>query len=104
MPHFYLLTQTVFRMKSEDVYEEILNHKHLFDVSNFWKDFEFYDNQNEMVANKMKVVNKEIPINKFVGLKSKFHSMLSDGGKECNTAKGVNIRTEFKGFRDTLLN
>ena len=53
---------------------------------------------------KMKVANKEIPINKFVGLKSKFHSMLSDGGKECNTAKGVNIPTEFKKFRDTLFN
>ena len=53
---------------------------------------------------KMKVANKEIPINKFVGLKSKFHSMLSDGGKECNTAKGVNIPIEFKKFRDTLLN
>ena len=52
----------------------------------------------------MKVANKEISINKFVGLKSKFHSMLSDGGKECNTAKGVNIPIEFKKFRDTLLN
>ena len=29
------------------------------------------------------------------------HSMLSDGGKESNTAKGVNIATEFNGFRDT---
>ena len=29
----------------------------------------FYDNQKEMVISKMKVVNKQIPINKFVGLK-----------------------------------
>ena len=45
-----------------------------------------------MVAGKMKVVNKWIPINKFVGLKPKMDWMLSD---ESNAAKGVNITTEF---------
>ena len=57
-----------------------------------------------MVVGKMKVVNKEISINKFVGLKPKMYSMLSDDGKESNTAKGVNIETEFNEFRDTLFN
>ena len=52
----------------------------------------------------MKYVYKGIPINKFVGLKSKMHSMLSDDGKESNTAKGVNITTEFNEFKDTLFN
>ena len=65
---------------------------------------EFYDNQNKMVIGKMKVVNKRISINKFVGLKSKMHSMLSDDGKESNTAKGVNTVTEFNEFRDSLFN
>ena len=32
------------------------------------------------------------------------YSMLSDDGKESNTAKGVNIATEFKEFKDTLFN
>ena len=32
------------------------------------------------------------------------HLMLSDGGKESNTAKGVNIETHFGEFRDTLFN
>ena len=30
--------------------------------------------------------------------------MFSIGGKESNTAKGVNIATEFSEFKDTLLN
>ena len=30
--------------------------------------------------------------------------MLSDGGKESNTSKGVNIATELNEFRDTLFN
>ena len=56
-----------YEIKSDDIYEEFFKHKHLFDFSNFSKDF--YDNQNEMVVGKMKVVNKGIPINKFAGLK-----------------------------------
>ena len=43
----------------------------------------------------MKVKCNGISLNKFVGLKSKIHSMLSDDGKEANTAKGINIGTEF---------
>ena len=39
-----------------------------------------------------------------MGLKSKKYSVLSDDGKESNTAKGVNIATEFDEFKDTLFN
>ena len=41
-------------------------------------------------------------IGEFVGLKS--YSMKNIDGKESNTVKGVNIATEFKEFKDTLLN
>ena len=43
-------------------------------------------------------------IGEFVGLKSKMYSMKNIDGKESNTAKGVNIPTEFNEFKDTLLN
>ena len=43
-------------------------------------------------------------IGEFVGLKSKMHSMKNIDGKESNTAKGVNIATEFNEFKDTLFN
>ena len=102
-----LLTDTdsfTYEIKSEDVYEEFFKRNDLFDFSNFSKDSKFYDNQNEMVVGKMKIIYRGIPINKFVGLKSKMHSMLSDDGKESNTAKGVNIATEFNEVRDTLFN
>ena len=48
-----------------------------------------------MVVGKMKVKYNGISLNKFVGLKSKIHSMLSDDGKESSTAKAINIATEF---------
>ena len=48
---------------------------------------------------------KEGKINdEFVGLKSKMYSMKNIDGKESNTAKGVNIATEFNEFKDTLFN
>ena len=40
----------------------------------------------------------------FGGLKSKIHSMKKVDGKECNTAKGVSIATEFDKFKDILFN
>ena len=40
----------------------------------------------------------------FVGLKSKMYSIKNIDGKESNTAKGVNIATEFNEFEDTLFN
>ena len=39
----------------------------------------------------MKDEFKEKIIGEFVRLRSKMHTMLWDDGKECNTAKGVNI-------------
>ena len=57
-----------------------------------------------MVIGKMKVENKGISINKFVGLKPKMYSMLSNDGKESNTAKEVKIATDFNEFRDILFN
>ena len=41
-------------------------------------------------------------IAEFVGLKSKMHSMKTTDGKESNTAKGVNIATEFNEFNEAL--
>ena len=76
-------------------------HKYLFDFSNFSKDSKFYGSQNEMVVGKMKDEQKGIPITKFVGLKSKMHSVLWDDGKESNTAKGINTATECNVFKDT---
>ena len=90
-------------IKSEDVSEELFKHKDLFGFTNFSKKSKFYDSQNKMVVGKMNVENKGIPINKFVGLKPKMCSMLSDDCKKPSTPKGVNIATEFNEFRDNFI-
>ena len=91
-------------IKSEDVYEEFLKHKHLFDFSNYPKDSKFFDQANKKVIGKMKDESEGKIIDEFVGLKSKMYSMKNIDGKESNTAKGVNIATEFNEFKDTLFN
>ena len=93
-----------YEIKSGDVYEEFYKHKHLFDFSNFSKHSKFYNSKNKMVVGKMKFEYKGILISKFVGLKSKMHSMLLKYGKESNTAKGINTVIEFNEFRETLFN
>ena len=93
-----------YEIKSEDVYEEFFKHKHLFDFSNYLKDSKFFDETNKKVIGKMKDESEGKIIDEFVGLKSKMYSMKNIDGKESNTAKGVNIATEFNEFKDTLFN
>ena len=64
----------------------------------------FFDLTNKKVIGKMKDISQRKIINEFVRLKSKMYSMKNIDGKESNTAKGVNIATEFNEFKDTLFN
>ena len=50
----------------------------------------------------MKDMSEGKIMDEFVGLKSKMYSMKNIDGKESNTAKGVNIATEFNEFKATL--
>ena len=43
-------------------------------------------------------------VGELIGLKSKMYSIKKIDGKECNTAKGVNVATEFNEFKDVLFN
>ena len=87
-----------YEIKSEG--EEFLKHKHLFDFSEYQS--KFFDPTNKKVE--MKDEHKGIPINKFVGLKSKMYSILSENNKESNTAKEVNVSIEFNEYKGILLN
>ena len=50
-----------YEIKSEDVYEEFLKYKHLFDFSEY--QLKVFDLTNKKVIGKMKDVFKGIPIN-----------------------------------------
>ena len=102
-----LLTDTdslTYEIKSKDVYEEFFKWKDLFDFSNYSKDSKFFNETNKKVIGKMRDESEGKIIDEFVGLKSKMYSMKNIDGKESNTAKGVNIATEFNEFKNTLFN
>ena len=84
--------------------KNFFKHKHLFDFSNYPKDSKFFDQANKKVIGNMKDESEGKIIGEFVGLKSKMYSMKNIDGKESNTAKRVNIATEFNEFKDTLFN
>ena len=67
-------------------------------------DSNFFDQADKKVIGKMKDKSEGKIIDEFVGLKSKMYSMKNIDGKESNTAKGVNIATEFNEFKDILFN
>ena len=52
----------------------------------------------------MKDESEENIIDEFAWLKSKMYSVKNIDGKESNMTNGVNIATEFNGFKDTLFN
>ena len=100
-----LLTETdslTYEIKSENVYEEFSKHKHLFDFSNYPEDSKFFDETYKKVIGKMKNEPEGKIIGEFVGLK--MNAIKNIDGKESNTAKGMNIATEFNEFKDTLFN
>ena len=60
----------------------------------------FLIQKNKKVIDKMKDEFKGIPINKFIGLKSKTYCIVSEN----DTVKGVNISIEFKEHENVLFN
>ena len=84
--------------------KKIFKWKNLFDFSNYSRDSKFFDETNKIVIGKMKDEFSGIIVVELIGLKSKMHSMKYIDGKEYNTAKGVNIATEFDKFKDVLFN
>ena len=91
-----------YEIKSEDIYEEFFKHKYLLDFSNYPKDSNVFYPFHEKVIGTMKDVSEGKINDEFVGSKSKMYSLKNIDGKESNTAKGVNIVTEFIKFKDTL--
>ena len=101
----FLFTDTdsfTYEIKSEDIYEEFFKHKYLLDFSNYPKDLNFFYPFHEKVIGTMKDVSEGKINDEFVGSKSKMYSLKNIDGKESNTAKGVNVVTEFIKFKDTL--
>ena len=65
-----------YELKSKDVYEKYIKHKHLSDFSNYPEVSKFFDETSKKVIRKMKDKSEGKIIYEFVELKSKTYSML----------------------------
>ena len=93
-----------YEIKSENVYEEFLKWKDLFEVIILKiQSFSMRLIKKLLVKWKMNIVS-EVIIDQFIGLKSKIYSIKKIDDSESITAKGVNVATEFSEFKDVLFN
>ena len=79
-------------IETDDIYADMLQHKHLFDTSEYDTKHPLYNIENKKILGKMKDETKGIPIEEFVGLKSKMYSLIyKEKGQiiEKKTAKGI---------------
>ena len=65
------------KIKTEDVHENVIKDKEMFDFSNYSAKSQYYDNLNALVVSKMKDETGGLTIIEFV-LKSKMYSFLVD--------------------------
>ena len=78
---------------TDDVYEDLYNHKDMFDNCDYSKSSKFFFDENKKVIGKFKDEAAGNPITSFVGLKSKMYSYLVElpGGeiKNNKACKGI---------------
>ena len=102
-----------YHIITDDVYEDLYNHRDMFDNSDYSKSSKFYFDENKKVIGKMKDEAAGNLITSFVGLKSKMYSYLvelPDGEiKNNKTAKGISKNVtkrdlEHEDYLSCLLN
>ena len=70
-----LLTDTdnlMYKIETENVYEDLYKDKELFDFSNYAKDSKYRSGANDLFVGKMKDETSGVSIKRFVGLKCIF--------------------------------
>ena len=78
-----------YEIEAEDVYQDFWNDKNKFDNSDYPKSSPYFDKTNKKVIGKFKDEAAGVPIDEFVGLRSKMYSYMKDNQKGGKTAKGI---------------
>ena len=63
----------MYKIKTENVYDDFSKNKEMFDFSNYSAKSKCYDNSNKLVIGKTKDEMGGVAIEEFVGLKSKMY-------------------------------
>ena len=103
-----------YEIETEDLFEDMKNDSHMYDLSEFPKDFktksdiQMYDDTNKKVLGKMKLETRNNIAVEFVGLRSKLYSLLLENGDDKKTCKGIKEcvkrnKIRHQNYKDTLL-
>ena len=88
-----LMTDTdslIYEIKTEDIYEDLWEHKKYFDFSDYPEDSKYHDSTNKKVVGKFKDESSGRIIKEFIGIKSKMYCiMMDDDSLEHVKAKGI---------------
>jgi hypothetical protein len=98
-----------YAIETENIYKDMLEDKHMYDLSEFPEDHMCYNTENKKKLGVMKDETKANRILEFVGLKAKMYSILLENGEEIKRAKGVGrqaIQSDIthQDYKDTLFN
>ena len=98
-----------YKIKAEDVYNDVWNDKDMFDNSDYLESSSYYCNANKKIIGKFKDKACGILITEFIGLKSKMYSYVKDNEKGGKTAKSIKknvIKNNIKheDHKNTLTN
>ena len=99
----------LLEIQTENVYEDMGRHPHLYDTSNYPKDHPQYSAVNEKVVGKMKDECAGRLIAEYAGLRPKMYAILEADGRNIKKAKGVKMSVvsneiQYEYYGETLLN
>ena len=98
-----------YELETEDAYKDFWSDKDKFDNSEYPENSPYFDKLSKKVIGKFKDEVSGIPINEFIGLRSKMYSYLKDtdecGKKRRKVIKNV-IKKDIKheNYKDILFN
>eukprot|EP01047_Picozoa_sp_COSAG01_P060395 COSAG01_NODE_7397_length_3224_cov_1.757120_2_plen_183_part_00 len=78
-----------YHIRCDDFYKDMMQDRHLYDLSNYPADSPCYDPVNKKVLGKFKDECEGTPVLEFVGLRPKMYSLKISATKQKGTAKGV---------------
>ena len=87
-----LMTDTdsfVYKIETEDFYKDMYDDKGNYDMSEYDKDYQYYDETNKKVLGKFKDEKPKSTISEFVGVRPKCYSMMCNDGENTKKLKGV---------------
>ena len=87
-----LMTDTdsfVYKIETDDFYKDMYEDKEYYDMSEYDKDYQYYDETNKKVLGMFKDEKQKSTISEFVGVRPKCYSMMCNDGDNTKKLKGV---------------